>query len=113
MNGLGLAFRARNRTGEGLAEAWVSTNGGVTLVLHSTEFASWWDETGPQPSPGGAQVDFDLESAKHLDATFVALATAGGGVIKHPTDMPWGQRFAIVLDPDGHRVGIKASRQHR
>jgi predicted lactoylglutathione lyase len=50
---LGFAFRARNRQGNGPAEAWVSTNTGITVVLHSTAFASWWDETAPQPSPGG------------------------------------------------------------
>ncbi len=30
-------------------------------------------------------------------------------VLKAPADMLWGQRFAIVCDPDGHRVGLKAA----
>jgi catechol 2,3-dioxygenase-like lactoylglutathione lyase family enzyme len=107
---LGIAFVARNRHGEGPAEAWVSTDAGITVVLHSTEFASWWDESAPQPSAGGPQFDLELESAKSLDAMVAALATAGVTIIKQPTDMPWGQRFAIVLDPDGHRVGLKAPR---
>lgn len=110
---LGLAFRARNRNGEGPAEAWVSTNAGITVVLHSAGFASWWDETAPQPSAGGPQVDLELESAEGLDATVAALDTAGATTIKQPTDMPWGQRFAIVLDPDGHRIGLKAPRYGR
>jgi catechol 2,3-dioxygenase-like lactoylglutathione lyase family enzyme len=110
---LGIAFRARNRSGEGSAEAWVSTNAGITVVLHSTEFASWWDETAPQPSAGGPQVDLELESVESLDATVAALDIAGARTIKQPTDMPWGQRFAIVLDPDGHRVGLKAPRDDR
>jgi catechol 2,3-dioxygenase-like lactoylglutathione lyase family enzyme len=105
---LGMAFRARNRHGEGPAEAWVSTNTGVTIVLHSTGFASWWDESAPQPSAGGPQLDLELESAASLDAVVAALET--GTTVKQPTDMPWGQRFAIVLDPDGHRVGLKAPR---
>ncbi|RRO15551.1 glyoxalase [Saccharopolyspora rhizosphaerae] len=102
---LGLAFRARNRHGDGPAEAWVSTNVGITVVLHSTEFASWWDESAPRPSPGGPQVDLDLDSAEALDAVVEALDTT---VVKTPTDMPWGQRLAIVLDPDGYRIGLKA-----
>lgn len=105
---VGIAFRPRNRAGEGPAEAWVSTNAGITVVLHSTGFASWWDETAPQPSAGEPQVDLELESVEILDATVAALHTAGATIIKQPTDMPWGQRFAIVLDPDGHRVGLKA-----
>lgn len=39
-----------------------------------------------------------------------ALAADGVTIVKPPTDMPWGQRFAIVLDPDGNRVGLKAPR---
>lgn len=48
-------------------------------------------------------------------AAAVPRRTAGGSrtrvgaaTVKPPTDMPWGQRFAIVCDPDGHRVGLKA-----
>lgn len=107
---LGIEFRARNRHGDGPAEAWVSTNVGITFVLHSTEFASWWDRTAPKPSAGGPQVDLELESVERLDSAVTDLHGAGATVIKPPTDMPWGQRFAVVCDPDGHRVGLKAPR---
>lgn len=105
---LGLAFRSRNRRGAGPAEAWVSTNPGVTVVLHSTSFASWWDETAPQPSAGGPQLDLELESVRQLEDAIAELDARGATTVKPPTDMPWGQRFAIVHDPDGHRVGLKA-----
>jgi catechol 2,3-dioxygenase-like lactoylglutathione lyase family enzyme len=105
---LGMEFCSRNRRGEGPAEAWVSTNTGVAVVLHSPGFASWWDETAPQPSVGGPQVDLELESVQRLDEVVAGLDVVGGTIIKRPTDMPWGQRFAIVLDPDGNRVGLKA-----
>lgn len=105
---LGIAFRARNRDGEGPAEAWVSTNTGITVVLHSVAFASWWDEDAPQPSAGGPQVDLEFESVERLDEVIAGLDAFGATTVKPPTDMPWGQRFAIVRDPDGHRVGLKA-----
>jgi catechol 2,3-dioxygenase-like lactoylglutathione lyase family enzyme len=105
---LGMDFRARNRHGEGPAEAWVSTNTGITVVLHSTAFASWWDETAPQPAPGGAQVDLEFESVERLDGVIAELVAAGAPILKPATAMPWGQRFAIVGDPDGHRIGLKA-----
>lgn len=105
---LGLTFQSRNRAGAGPAEAWVATNSNVTVVLHSPGFASWWDETAPQPQAGGSQVDFELESVEGLEEAFAALAEMGAGPVKPPTDMPWGQRFAIVRDPDGYRVGLKA-----
>jgi uncharacterized glyoxalase superfamily protein PhnB len=108
---LGVAFRARNRHGHGVAEAWVSTNTGVTIVLHSTAFAAWWDESAPQPSPGGSQVDLELESVEQLDEAVAELVATGTTLVKPPADMPWGQRFGIVLDPDDHRVGLKAPAQ--
>lgn len=77
-------------------------------MLHSTAFAAWWDGSSPQPAPGGPQADFGIESAASLDATVAALDAAGVMVVKRLTDMPWGQRFAIVQDPDGHRIGLKA-----
>jgi catechol 2,3-dioxygenase-like lactoylglutathione lyase family enzyme len=111
---LGFTFIARNRHGEGLAEAWVSTNTGITVVLHSTAFASWWDETAPEPSAGGPQVDIEFESLQRLDEVLDKLESVGAKIVKPPADMPWGQRFAVVLDPDGYRVGLKApARQER
>lgn len=105
---LGLVFQSRNRRGAGPAEAWVSTNADVTVVLHSTAFAEWWDETAPQPSGGGSQVDLELESMERLDDVISELESLGVTPVKPPTDMPWGQRFAVVCDPDGYRVGLKA-----
>jgi len=105
---LGLAFRSRNRHGDGPAEAWVSTNAGITVVLHSTSFAAWWDETAPRPTAGGPQVDLRLDSPQRLEDVVAELAVRSATVVKPPTDMPWGERFAIVLDPDGHRIGLKA-----
>lgn len=105
---LGFTFRSRNRDGEGPAEAWVSTNEGITVVLHSTSFAAWWDESAPQPSEGGPQIDVEFDSAERLEYVVAELGARGSVVVKPPTDMSWGQRFSIVLDPDGHRVGLKA-----
>jgi catechol 2,3-dioxygenase-like lactoylglutathione lyase family enzyme len=108
---LGVSFGARNRHGHGVAEAWVSTNTGITIVLHSTAFAAWWDENAPQPSPGGPQVDLELESVELFDEIVAELVATGTTLVKPPADMSWGQRFGILLDPDGHRVGLKAPLQ--
>lgn len=81
------------------------------MVLHSTAFAAWWDETAPQPSPGGSQVDLEIESVEQFDEVVAELVSTGATLVKPPTDMSWGQRFAIVLDPDGHRLGLKAPAQ--
>ncbi|MFT3900636.1 MAG: VOC family protein [Gordonia sp. (in: high G+C Gram-positive bacteria)] len=108
---IGVAFVPRHRTGDGPPEAWVSVDTGITFVLHSTGFASWWDESAPRPVPGGPQMDLEVASPAELDRIVGELVAAGATVVKSPADMPFGptgMRFAIVLDPDGYRVGLKA-----
>lgn len=104
---LGFTFCSRSRQGVETVEAWVSTDSDITLVLHSLEFALWWDPSTPGPVSGGLEIDLELDSPDILDAVVKELDTAGTAIAKRPVDMPWGQRFAIVIDPDGHRVGLK------
>lgn len=107
---LGVSFIGRDRTGEGEPEAWVSQNAGITMVLHSTAFAAWWDPSAPQPERGSTQVDFEFDSREELDAILGRLREQGSPVVKPAEEMPWGQCFAVVTDPDGNRVGLKAPR---
>jgi len=41
-----------------------------------------------------------------IDALLPAVASAGGTVPGQPNDMPWGQRVAHVLDPDGNMLNL-------
>lgn len=106
---LGFTFRGRSRPGVETVEARVSTDAGVTIVLHSPEFASWWDPSTPGSAAGGPEIDLELDSPNLLDAVVDELRGLGATVAKQPVDMSWGQRFAIVLDPDGYRIGLKAA----
>lgn len=105
---LGFTFRSRSRPDVSTTEAWVSVDAGVTLVLHSPDFASWWDPNTPGPTAGGPQTDLELDSADRLDTVVAELRAHGAAIAKAPMNMPWGQRFAIVVDPDGYRIGLKA-----
>jgi lactoylglutathione lyase len=40
------------------------------------------------------------------DATVEHLRAAGVRIVEEPTDQPWGERVARVLDPDGNTVLI-------
>ncbi len=44
--------------------------------------------------------------ADDCDATVEHLRLAGVRVTEEPTDQPWGERVARVLDPDGNEVII-------
>lgn len=105
---LGLTFRSRSRQEVETVQAWVSTGTGVTIVLHSPEFVAWWDPSAPGPAAGGPEIDLEFDSPDLLDAVVGELRSSGATIAKQPVDMSWGQRFAIVLDPDGYRIGLKA-----
>ena len=46
--------------------------------------------------------------ADDCDATVEGLRSAGVTITEEPTDQPWGERVARVLDPDGNNVIIGA-----
>jgi lactoylglutathione lyase len=46
--------------------------------------------------------------ADDCDAAVARLRAAGVQVVEEPTDQPWGERIARVLDPDGNEVVIGA-----
>jgi lactoylglutathione lyase len=58
---------------------------------------------GPLPRPISLWVYTD-----DCDAVTERLRTAGVTITKEPTDQPWGERVARVLDPDGNEVIIGA-----
>lgn len=43
-----------------------------------------------------------------VDETVEALMTAGYTTIKPPANLPWGDLFAYVADPDGNPVAISS-----
>lgn len=106
---LGFTFRSQSRRDVETVEAWVSSDAGVTIVLHSPGFASWWDPSTPGPEAGGPQIDLEVDSPDLLDAVVGELGNSGATIARQPVDMSWGQRFAIVIDPDGYRIGLKAA----
>ncbi|MEV6961707.1 VOC family protein [Streptomyces sp. NPDC051207] len=41
-----------------------------------------------------------------VDGTLGRVVALGGSVRSGPNDMPWGQRVAHILDPDGNPVNL-------
>lgn len=70
----------------------------LTLLLHAAE-----DDERP-PRPGEPQALLPVFAVEDVDATVEALRAGGWTVAQGPTDQPWGEREACVLDPDGYRI---------
>lgn len=84
--------------GEGLMHAEVRINGATVMLAE--EFPGCGSHS-PQ-SLGGTTATFHL-SVPDVDQAFARATAAGAGPVMAPADMFWGDRYALVQDPFGHR----------
>jgi catechol 2,3-dioxygenase-like lactoylglutathione lyase family enzyme len=92
--------------GEGHVEA--SMPGGARLMLDSEDvilsFLPDWKRTD------GNQVSlaFECASPAEVDEIYARVTDAGFEGEKEPWDAEWGQRYALLGDPDGVRINLYA-----
>jgi catechol 2,3-dioxygenase-like lactoylglutathione lyase family enzyme len=96
--------------GAGTAPHVEATLPGGTRVLWDTEeVIRSFDPRWTRPR-GGDRIGlaFRCASPAEVDATYEALVAAGHRGHLKPWDAVWGQRYAVVLDPDGCGVSLFA-----
>ncbi|MBB4916275.1 VOC family protein [Streptosporangium saharense] len=83
--------------------------GGLKLVWDTVETLHSFDPHW-QPPVGGARVAiaFEFGTPAEVDAAYDELVSLGYEGHKEPWDAFWGQRYAIVHDPDGNGVDLFA-----
>jgi catechol 2,3-dioxygenase-like lactoylglutathione lyase family enzyme len=81
---------------------------GLRVAWDTVELIQQIDPTWTEPT-GGHRIAlaFLCSSPAEVDATFDELTALGHGH-KEPWDAFWGQRYAIVKDPDGNTVDLFA-----
>ncbi|MGV9500460.1 VOC family protein [Streptomyces sp. NPDC003642] len=83
--------------------------GGLRLMLDTEEtvrsFLPGW-----RPPSGGGRTSLALrcDGPDEVDALYAELTGAGYHGELKPWDAFWGQRYAVVLDPDGNGVDLFA-----
>ena len=65
---------------------------------------AWTRANGNQVS-----LAFDCGSPSEVDAVYARVLAAGFEGEKEPWDADWGQRYALLGDPDGVRVNLYAT----
>jgi uncharacterized glyoxalase superfamily protein PhnB len=106
---LGCQFRAISGGEDESTRAWLPVEGSLPLAIHSSDFASWWDPGSPGTAAGSTVLDLDVDTADEQDRVLARAVEHGGAVARPAEDMPWGERFAVMTDPDRYRWGIKTS----
>ena len=82
--------------------------GGLRLMWDPLETVQSFDPDYVMPG-GGHRISlaFACDSPTEVDELYERLVREYEGE-KAPWDAPWGQRYAIVLDPDGNAVDLFA-----
>ena len=77
----------------------------VLEIAGGTIFLS---DMGPTQQPASVAIALGLESAQAVDGLTARVAEAGATITLGPQDMFWGDRFAELTDPFGHRWMLNA-----
>ncbi|MEU5163424.1 VOC family protein [Streptomyces sp. NPDC020875] len=97
---------------DGAPHAEATTPGGVRVLWDTEEVITSYDPSWTRPV-GGERIGlaFRCEGAAAVDALHDELVGAGYASHLAPWDAVWGQRYAVVLDPDGMGVSLFADAQ--
>ncbi|WP_077797958.1 VOC family protein [Streptomyces sp. JHA26] len=85
--------------------------GGTRLLLDTEETVRSF-HPGWRPPAGGGRASLALlcDAPEEVDALYEELTAAGHHGELPPWDAFWGQRYAVVHDPDGNGVDLFAPR---
>lgn len=87
----------------------VTLPGGLRLAWDTVETIRSFDPDWTPPS-GGHRIGlaFRLDTATGVDRAYEEIVSLGYEGHKEPWDAFWGQRYAIVHDPDGNSIDLFA-----
>ncbi len=103
---LGLDVPAES-DGEGHVEATLP--GGLRMAWDTIEVLRSFDEEWTPPSGGHSiGLAFLVDSPAEVDSLYADLTSQGYEGHREPWDAFWGQRYAVILDPDGNSVDLFA-----
>ncbi|KFG01249.1 glyoxalase [Streptomyces scabiei] len=82
--------------------------GGMRLLLDTEETVRSFHPGYRPGTGGGAGLALLCDGPAEVDAVYEELVNAGYRGELKPWDAVWGQRYAVVLDPDGNGVDLFA-----
>ena len=86
----------------------VSSHEGAKLMIDKASLVK--DIIGEEPRPANhSPFAIEYDSPEELNVTAKKIKDAGFTIVKEPWDAFWGQRYAIVQDPDGYKVDLYAN----
>ncbi|ANW17520.1 VOC family protein [Streptomyces clavuligerus] len=88
----------------------VTLPGGTRVLWDTEETVRSFDPSWTRPEGGDrTALAFRCADPAEVDAVYAGLTAAGHRGHLAPWDAAWGQRYAVVLDPDGLGVQLFAN----
>lgn len=85
----------------------ISEGTSIRLMIDSQEVIKEIIGEAPKPSNhSGFAIQYS--SPGEVDTVVAKIKAAGFAVVKEPWDAFWGQRYAVVADPDNYKVDLYA-----
>lgn len=86
-----------------------ATPSGVRLAWDTVETILSFAPDWKQPSGEGLiGLAFRCDDPAEVDAVYAGMTAAGYESGNEPWDAAWGQRYAVIQDPDGNSVSLYA-----
>ena len=82
---------------------------GVRFMLDSEEVVRSFLPDWARANGNQVGLAFECETAAEVDEVYARIVAAGFEGEKEPWDAFWGQRYALLGDPDGVRVNLYAA----
>ncbi|PWU46965.1 glyoxalase [Micromonospora sp. S4605] len=86
----------------------ITLPGGLRLAWDTVEVIRSFDPGWKPGQGGGASLAFRCADPAEVDRLYAELVAEGYQGHLAPWDAEWGQRYAVVLDPDGNGVDLFA-----
>ncbi|MFF9339869.1 MULTISPECIES: VOC family protein [unclassified Streptomyces] len=82
--------------------------GGLRLAWDTEDSVRSFDPSFRRTEGSRAELAFRCDTAGEVDAAYAELTGAGHEGHLKPWDAVWGQRYAVVRDPDGYGISLFA-----
>jgi catechol 2,3-dioxygenase-like lactoylglutathione lyase family enzyme len=107
---LGFEF-PKDQENEGHIEP-VTSKGSARLMIDKKEIVKNIIEEDPKPG-NHSTFAIQYDTPKEIDSIVEKLKGEGFKIVKEPWDAFWGQRYAVVEDPDRYRVDLYSYIQNK
>ena len=94
---------------EGEPYVEVITPNGYRISWNSLEMTKSIDPDWIEPVGQRVSLAFKCDSPTEVDALYRRIVESGYAAHKEPWDAFWGQRYAVVVDPDGNHLDLFAA----